>query len=512
MAASPVVRTTFFEEQARHRRRTLRFALFGASAVALAGIPVSLMVTPVLYLVVLTVAHLIDLATPVSPAFWDLVNAAGRLIPAALDPIDQGLNHDDWSHLDWLALGRLGLVLVAPGMVLMLLLWIWVRALFWHAGTGGVLLSIGARDPRPGDLEERQLVNLIGEMAIAAGIRQPAVKLLDQTAPNAVAVGSTPDDATIVVTRGLLDTLDRDETQAVLGHLIGSVVNGDLKIAMLLLSVNQTYGLLGSILTAGSARKSRQALWGAVRGLFIRDDRADRQVADLLASEPDIEDKAREGCLTAIRIPFMLAAATTTFLISMGQLLFFGPPLAALWRARRFLADATSVKLTRNPDGMAHALQKMGRADTDFALARSSGLLFVHWTHRVGEAGPSQPVGGWHPSIAKRLGRLQAVGARLITSGATGAPARRANPLGQALVGLLLLFVWALFGVGLVAMVAGGLLMMFISLLFVGVALFAIHGFFTILPGLIHWFRFDAVPLAKAIYGTISRMIQQASR
>lgn len=508
MAVSPVVRTTFYEEQARHRRRTLRFALFGASAVALSGIPVSLMVTPVLYLVVLTLAHLIDLVSPVSPAFWDLVNAAGRLIPAALDPIDRGVNHNDWSQLDWLALGRLGLVLVAPGMVLMVLLWIWVRALLWQAGAGGVLLAIGARDPNPADLEEHQLVNLVGEMAIAAGIRQPAVKLLDQPVPNAVAVGSSPDDATIVVTTGLLKSLDRNETQAVLGHVIGSVVNGDLTIAMLLLSVNQTYGLLGSILTAGSARKSRQALWGAIRGLFIRDDRADQQVADLLADEPDLEDTNRGGCLGALRAPFMLAAATTNFLTTMGRMLFFGPPLAALWRARRFLADATSVKLTRNPDGMAHALQKIGYADTAIPAVRSSGLLFVLWSGRGGGSGPSQPVGGWHPSVAKRLSRLQAVGAKLITvENRTGAPARRKNPIGQLLVGLLLVFVWALFAVGLVAMIAGGTLMMFFSLLFVGASLFLIDTFFNALPGFIHWLRFDSVPLVKAIYGAIRHLI-----
>lgn len=502
-----MTRTTFFEEQARHRRRTLRFAVFGFLAVALAGIPVSLIVTPVLFLVTLTVAHLINLATPIPQGFWDAVTAAGRLLPAALDPIDKGLNQNDWSHLDWLALGRLGLVLVVPGMAFMVLLWFWVRALFWHAGAGGVLLSIGARDPRPDDLEERQLVNIIHEMAIAAGIQPPRVQLLDHPEPNAAVVGSGPDTATIVVTRGLLDTLDRNETQGVLAHLIGSAVNGDLSIAMLLLSVTQTFGLLTTILAAGTARKARRALWGAVRGLVIRDDRATQQVADLLAGDVQIEDpNRREGCFTALKTPFILAAACTSFMVTIGQMLFFGPFLAAMWRARRYLADATAIKLTRNPDGLAHALQRLQNENSHFASADSSGLLFLHWPKGGG------PTGGWHPALARRMHRLVAQGAKLRQTGTGGGTARSRSLIGRALVGLLLVLVWGLFAVGIVAMLVGGALVMMVTLLFVGGALFAIHGFFTVLPGLIHWIRFDSIPLVKQIWSAISGMIDQLSR
>ncbi|MCC7132407.1 MAG: M48 family metalloprotease [Gemmatimonadales bacterium] len=500
-------RTTFFEEQARHRRRTLRFAFFGFLAVALSGIPVSVIVTPVLFLVVLTAAHLINFATPIPKGFWDAIAEAGRLLPAALDPIDRGLNQGDWSQLDWLALGRLGLVLVAPGMAFMVLLWIWVRALFWHAGAGGVLLSIGARDPRPHDLEERQLANILHEMAIAAGIKPPAVKILDHKEPNAAVVGSAPDDATIVVTRGLLDTLDRNETQGVFGHLIGSVCNGDLRIAMLLLSVTQTFGLLTAILAAGSARSARRALWGAVRGLFIRDDRATQQVADLLSRDQQIEDPdQRQGCFSFVKLPFQLAAAATNFLIFIGQSLFFGPILGAMWRARRYLADATAVKLTRNPDGLAHALQRLQREDSFFAEADSTGLLFLHWRNTS-----AAPAGGWHPGLARRMARLVAQGARLRREGGAvaGVPRRR-NPLVQLLGAVLTLIVVALSVVGIAAMLAGGVMIMTVTLMFVGAALFAIHGFFTVLPDLIHWLRFDAVPLARQIVTALKSLANQA--
>ncbi len=506
-------RTTFFEEQARHRRRTLRFALLAALAVALAGIPLSLMVTPVLYLAVLTGAHLINLVTPVPAPFWEAVTAAGRLLPRVFEPIDRGLNQGDWSTLDWFALGRFGLGLVLPGMALMFLLWIWVRALFRRAGTGGILLSIGARDPNPKDLEEQQLVNVLQEMAIAAGLTPPALKILDQPEPNLATVGRDPQHATIVVTRGLLDTLNRDETQGALGHAIGSICNGDLKIAMLLMSVNQTYGLLGTILTAGSAKQSRRTLWRSVKGLFSRDEPAIAQVAELLSREAPIEDASnRSEFLTVLRIPFTLAAASTQFLIAIGQMAFFGPLLGAMWRARRYLADATAVKLTRNPDGLAHALQRLDRAKPRFPRGDSAGILFLHWPATSG-TGSIEPAGGWHPGLPQRVHRLEAQGAnRLRFEIAAGGASTRPGLLGRILGPILLVFVYALLAVGVVAMLAGAVLTMTVTLLFVGAALFFIQGFFTVLPDVIHWLRFDAVPLAKAIGRALGQLIGELRR
>ena len=111
----------------------------------------------------------------------------------------------------------------------MLLAWLGARALFLGAGVESLLRSLGAREPRPGDLEERQLQNLVEEMAIAAGVRPPRVAILDGAAANAGAVGSGPDDATLIVSRRLLDELDRDQSQGIIAQLVGSVGNGDLR-------------------------------------------------------------------------------------------------------------------------------------------------------------------------------------------------------------------------------------------------------------------------------------------
>lgn len=466
----------------------------------------SLIVTPVLYLVVVTGAHLIQLATPLPAAFWQAVETAGRLVPDALEPLARSMDSGSLAGADWLALGRLGAALVVPGMLVMLLLWVWVRALFWHAGSGGVLLSIGARHPVREDPEERQLVNLVEEMAIAAGLPLPEVRMLDQPEPNVAAVGRGPGKATIVVTRGLLDRLDRDETQGILAHAMAQIANGDLRIAMLLLSVDQTFGLLSVVLHAGSARKARRVLWESVRGLLVRDDQSAARVADLLASDAGLDEGVRtDGCLGAVRMPFALAAATTQFLVMIGQMVLFGPFLGAMWRARRFLADASAVQLTRNPHGLAHALQRLSTTEVTFARGEASGLFFAHWRSGTQSHGPAAPIGGWYPGLAKRLARLERIGATLKRQPGAGArtAARRRWSLGGFLMGLLMALLYVVMAAGFVVMLAGAVLTTAVTLLFVGGALFGIHAAFEALPGIIHWLRVDAPDLVQRIVAAL---------
>ncbi len=87
-------------------------------------------------------------------------------------------------------------------------------------------------------------------MAVAAGVKSPRVLIIESDAVNAAAMGTDIDDATVLVTRGLLDKLDRDETQAVIGHVIGSVGNGDLRIASIIFSIYQTWGALTILMHA----------------------------------------------------------------------------------------------------------------------------------------------------------------------------------------------------------------------------------------------------------------------
>jgi Zn-dependent protease with chaperone function len=161
-------------------------------------------------------------------------------------------------------------VMLLPGAVAMVLIWLGLHALFIRAGVDGVLLALGAREPRDGDPEERQLVNVVEEMAVAAGLRPPRVMLLDSVVANAAAIGSSSDAATVVVSRRLLDELDRDETQGVIGHLVGSTGNGDLRISLIIASVFQAYGLLVTLVDTPFGSESRAAVMRLLRFAMLR--------------------------------------------------------------------------------------------------------------------------------------------------------------------------------------------------------------------------------------------------
>jgi Zn-dependent protease with chaperone function len=219
--AGPVDRVSFDAEQRRHRRATRRFTSLCAVAVTLLGVPPGALVVG---LAVLAVAATVGMS------------ATGGT--SASEPPTMG------------EIAAAAALFVVPGPLAMLVTWLGMMAVFRTAGAGRVLLTLGARPPRAGDLEERQLVNVVEEIAIAAGLPPPRVMLLDADVPNVAVVGSSRADATVVVSRRLLDDLDRDETQGVLAHLIGSAGNGDLGIIVRILAVFQALGLL---LTAGDA-------------------------------------------------------------------------------------------------------------------------------------------------------------------------------------------------------------------------------------------------------------------
>jgi Zn-dependent protease with chaperone function len=141
--------------------------------------------------------------------------------------------------------------------VLVLLAWAAVRRLLLRGGVGGLLLGLGAREPRPDDLEEQQLANVLSEMAVAAGVPPPSLRLLDGPSVSAAAVGSGMSDATVVVSRGMLDRLDRDETQGIIAHLVASIGDSDLAIAHRIVSVYATVSLIEAV-TRGTPPADRR--------------------------------------------------------------------------------------------------------------------------------------------------------------------------------------------------------------------------------------------------------------
>ena len=452
----PSDRESFFDAQRRNRRATWRLSGACALAAIVTGIPHSLVLTPVFFAVVLLVTRLVSLVVTVPPGVWDAYKSIALVLVNAFKQFDSSTTTTTATH--HVATGAVAfgaVVWLLPGIVLMLLIWPALRAVFRGGGVGGLLLTMGARDPRPGDLEERQLVNVVEEIALAAGLPTPRVMLIDASVANAAVVGSSPHDATIVVARPLLDDLDRDETQGILAHLIGSIGNGDLGVAMSIIAVFQTFGFAAALVKAPISPEARATLWRVLRYAFGRNRATRAQDAEevsrlLRASTFDVDDEAMKmeadgavaprggfppgllwgvlpgafawyifasikkyphativwgwtglGIAAALLIwyqrryllwglrnvltigramlilPYYLAAMMPQLMLMFLIPFMLEPLIALTWRTRRYLADATAVQLTRNPDGLAHGLVALTERGALLPGGKMAAPLFI---------------------------------------------------------------------------------------------------------------------------------------
>lgn len=389
------------------------------------------MIAPLLLGGVMVIAHVIDLVEPLGAGEWAALHDAVFVGPTLYRKL---LGHE--TAISW---GILAGLYVVPGAALMLVTWPFVQLISRSAGVGSLLRRLDSRPPDPRRLVEQQLVNVIGEMAVAAGVRAPSVGVIDSDAVNAVAVGLTTNDATILVTNGFLERLDRDERQAMVAHLIGSVGNGDLEIAATIFSVFETWALVAALLeTPLSARRRafvRQFVRLAYEATRRRvNEREARAIVDalLIGSGQDVDDfiamvesvhpsSVWDGCyIILVQIPLiasvglgMIAAREATNLFT---LLVLGPWLGAMWRARRYLADATAVQLTRNPDALARAVRTLSSCNVEVPGGWPVHFLFPVWvpvpvTPDSRFAGASTQAPRMRVEPEPRLQRLASLGA-----------------------------------------------------------------------------------------------------
>lgn len=200
---------------------------------------------------------------------------------------------------------------------------------------GGRLIPPTTRDPG-----ERRLLNVVEEMAIASGVPMPPVYALDrEEAINAFAAGYSPQDAVVAVSRGTLQYLTRDELQGVVAHEFSHILNGDMRLNIRLI------GLLHGLLLI------------SIIGYYILRFAPNTSVR----SDDDRENKGNG-------FPILLFGLALLLIGWIG--VFFGRLIkAAMSRQREFLADASAVQFTRNPEGIAGALKKIG------GLAQGSRLM-----------------------------------------------------------------------------------------------------------------------------------------
>lgn len=200
------------------------------------------------------------------------------------------------------------------------------------SGGGSVLArELGGRavDPDTRHPEERRLLNIVEEMSLASGIPVPAVWVMDdEEGINAFAAGHGPADAVVGVTRGCMKALTRDELQGVIAHEFSHILNGDMRLNLRLIGV--VHGLLVM----------------AILGRVVM-----RLAAEMRGSGKDNKGDPTVGVF--------LAGAVLCALGYLG--VFFGKLIkSAISRQREFLADASAVQFTRNPDSIGGALLKIG--------------------------------------------------------------------------------------------------------------------------------------------------------
>ncbi len=227
------------------------------------------------------------------------------------------------------------------------------------SGGGSVVArDMGGRqvDPHTTDRDERRYVNIVEEMAIASGVPVPEIWIMDdEMGINAFAAGTEPGNAVVAVTRGCIQSLSRDELQGVVAHEFSHILNGDMRLNMRLM------GFLFGILMISMIGKM---LIYALRYMPMRSSRNDKDGG-------------------GVGLVIVLFLAGLALMIVGGVGVFFARLIqAAISRQREFLADASAVQFTRNPNGIANALKKIGGLSEGSAIhspkaSEASHLFFA---------------------------------------------------------------------------------------------------------------------------------------
>ncbi len=232
---------------------------------------------------------------------------------------------------------------------------------------GGKLLSPDSRNA-----DERRILNVVEEMAIASGVPVPQVFLLEDSSINAFAAGYTPQDAVIGITRGCMELLDRDELQGVVAHEFSHIFNGDMRLNIKL--IGWLYGI--TVIGLIGYHLMRSGAWRGMRN--SRDNR---------------------GGLVMLGLGLVVVGYGGTFFGSLIK--------AAVSRQREFLADASAVQFTRNPAGIGNALKKIG-GWSEGSMIRSVGVSEVsHMLFGQGVKAGFTGLMATHPPLSDRIRRIE---------------------------------------------------------------------------------------------------------
>ncbi len=257
--------------------------------------------------------------------------------------------------------------------------------LSYFGGAALVLASVHARPLLPDSPQQQMVLDVVGEMALAARMPVPRAYIIDDAGPNAFATGRDPRHSVICVTRGLVAEMDREELQGVLGHEMAHVRDYDIRTMMMI-----------AVLVGGIAMLADFAYRWAWFGGFGARGGGDRDRSD--------GEGGNAGALIAIAV-FILAALAPIF----AQLLAM-----CISRQREYLADAASVEFTRNPRALLRALEHIARTESPLRNA-SRGVAHLFIVNPFEAAAGNDSEGFFanlfstHPPLSKRIARLRAL-------------------------------------------------------------------------------------------------------
>jgi len=221
------------------------------------------------------------------------------------------------------------------------------------------------------NLDEKKLLNIVEEMAIASGVPVPEIYILPDATINAFAAGHGPGDTAIGVTRGCIEQLSRDELQGVIAHEFSHILHGDMKLNLRLIGILN--GILCLALLGGILMRASLYARAGSRG---RDDKGNSTAA-------------------------IIAAGVALYLVGWIGVFFGNLIKAAVSRQREFLADASAVQFTRNPGGIAGALWKIGQFKSQLESPRAAEASHMFFGNGLGEQWLS--MFATHPPLEERI-------------------------------------------------------------------------------------------------------------
>jgi heat shock protein HtpX len=262
------------------------------------------------------------------------------------------------------------------GLVIAILVWVILSLVAYFQGDSILLSMHGAKKIKRDD--HPRLYNVVEEMKIASGLeKMPDIYIIDDPALNAFATGRDPDKAAVTITSGLLQKLNRDELQGVVGHEIAHIKNRDV-LLMAMCSV-----LLGTIVLLA---------WYGSRALFYGGTTRSRR------SSSSRGGGGAQIIILIVSLVFMILAPI------FAQLIYF-----AISRKREYLADASSALYTRYPEGLASALEKIGASTGQLKSAnKATAPMYIVNPFRQ-QGMKASDLSSTHPPLSERIRILRAM-------------------------------------------------------------------------------------------------------